>query len=414
MRIGGIIEGFYGPPWSHRQRLDWIERLDGWSMTHYVWAAKLEPRHRGPGWVEPFTADELEQFAELAAHRPAVALAVGLTPGRDATAEQMITKLSPAVAAGARVVVLSVDDLPALDAGFTHRDLAHALQAALGCGVWIVPTHYAGSCSSQYLDALCDGLDPSIEVMWTGEHVVNETITVEQADARARATGRAPLLWDNTPVNDAVMRDALHLGPLTGREPGLRSACSGVLWNPMEFAVASLPTLASAAAWWRGDDPLTAWTEAVRSLGTGAERLAAATAFAGDGHWPVGPPTLAWWQQMLAELPTDAVAAGLDPGTQPWIDAAREGAAIAVDAVTVAEQFDSGAPIKALMVFGLAVRWRTWRRRDVLTFGAGPRIRPVAGQDSNGAFVIRAGTIELGSSLVDDAVSALLERFPTD
>jgi hypothetical protein len=50
----------------------------------------------------------------------------------------------------------------------------------------------------------------------------------------------------------------------------------------------------------------------------------------------------------------------------------------------------------------------------VLTFGAGPRIRPIAGQDSNGAFVIQAGTVDSRSSLVDDAVLALVERFPTD
>ena len=46
MRISGVIEGFYGPPWTHEQRIDWIDRLAGWGMTHYVWAAKAEPRHR--------------------------------------------------------------------------------------------------------------------------------------------------------------------------------------------------------------------------------------------------------------------------------------------------------------------------------------------------------------------------------
>ena len=83
MRIRGVIEGFYGPPWSHAERLTWFDRLAEAGATHYVWAAKAEPRHRDD-WRAPFTAGELTEFAELAARAPGVALAIGLTPGPDA------------------------------------------------------------------------------------------------------------------------------------------------------------------------------------------------------------------------------------------------------------------------------------------------------------------------------------------
>ena len=65
MTISGVIEGFYGPPWTHDDRLAWIDRLCTWGMTHYVWAAKQEPRHRDD-WAAPFTDDELVGFGELA------------------------------------------------------------------------------------------------------------------------------------------------------------------------------------------------------------------------------------------------------------------------------------------------------------------------------------------------------------
>ncbi|MFN6120351.1 MAG: beta-N-acetylglucosaminidase domain-containing protein, partial [Actinomycetes bacterium] len=108
MRITGVVEVFYGAPWSHQQRLDWIDRLHRWGMTHYVWAAKEEPRHRDD-WREPFTDAELDGFAELARHRTGVDLAVGLTPGPEAIADDVVAKLGPAVDAGAAVVVLSCD-----------------------------------------------------------------------------------------------------------------------------------------------------------------------------------------------------------------------------------------------------------------------------------------------------------------
>ena len=57
---------------------------------------------------------------------------------------------------------------------------------------------------------------------WTGDDRRVRRITTDQAGARADSLGgRAPFLWDNYPVNDAVMADRLFLGPLRG--PGLRS-----------------------------------------------------------------------------------------------------------------------------------------------------------------------------------------------
>lgn len=408
MRIRGVIEGFYGPPWPHQQRLGWIDRLDTWGMTHYVWAAKAEPRHRDD-WRAPFTPDELRQFSELARRRAGVALGVGLTPGPGATAPEVVDKLAPAVGAGASVIVLSCDDLPALDDGAAHRDLAHRLVAELRCPVWIVPTHYCGTEPSAYLSSLCRELDPAIEVMWTGRSVVNDRIDADDARRWTTHTGRLPLLWDNTPVNDAVMDDALHLGPLAGRDPALRDHCAGVLWNPMEHPLASTATIASAAAWCAGQDPVAAWLDHVGSRGWWG--LAVSTAFAGDPHWAGDDPDRASWEALLAALPERAAQAGLDEAVQPWIDAAREGARIAVDAHRLAERLAGGTAGTAtsLRLLGLAARWRHWRRAPVLTHGAGPRLRPVLTQDGRGEFVATSGAVTNGRSSVDAAVARVLE-----
>lgn len=391
MGIYGVIEGFYGPPWTHEQRTTWIDLLTEFGMTHYVWAAKQEPRHRDQ-WRDPFTDDELREFSELASRSATVDLGVALTPGPDASAADVVGKLAPAVAAGASFVVLSCDDMPSLNAGAEHRVLVHTLADRLDVPAWIVPTHYCGTVGSPYLESLCAGLSADVEVMWTGQHVVNDRITADEALRWTELVGRPPMVWDNTPVNDAMMHDALHLGPLAGRDPGLRDAVRGVLWNPMESALASTATLASAAAWARGDDAWAAWETWVRPRGW--YDLAVATAFPSDPHWAGrGAATLFddadWWRATRDGLPGDLAAVGLDIGVARWSEAAVEGASLAIDALDAqsrARVRGSGTGT-SLRAAGLAARWSAWTRRDASTFGSGMRRRPVFTQDHRGQFV---------------------------
>ena len=399
--ISGIIEGFYGPPWSHEARLDFLDFLAEHGGNTYVWAAKLEPRHREL-WAEPFTSDELTQFYELASHQESVQVLIGLTPGSDATSEQLINKMRPVIEIGCHGVVLSFDDLPVLDAATKHRDLANELIEELETQVWLVPTHYAGTTSSPYLEKLFDGLHEDVLVMWTGVHVVNDSITARDAQLRtAVCHNRKPLLWDNTPVNDAIMSESLHLGPYASREITMHDEISGLLLNPMEFALASRPTIASALAWLQGGDALSAWETYVATHGL--TEIASATAFPDDPHWPGARPSDEWWQSVADMQPED-----LDVGCQPWIDAAKQGAALVLSArKLIAEPGDS--ELSVLGRFHLAVKWRTWKRLPVLTFGAGPRIRPVVTNDEKGKFAYRNGTVISTTSLVDDEVMRCLQ-----
>ena len=401
-RVLGVIEGFYGTPWSHTDRLSCIDFLARHGWNTYVWAAKLEPRHREK-WNEPFTSDELAQFAELSRRSGAVRVAVGLTPGDSAPAADVIAKLAPAVSAGCSVVVLCFDDLPVLHAAQQHRALAHAVRESLGRPVWVVPTHYAGTEGSEYLSALCDGLHPDIEVMWTGNTVVTDSITVHDARQRMSVTGgRAPLVWDNTPVNDARMRGHLHMGPFNGREQGLVDACSGFLLNPMEEFSASLPTLASAVAWSNGGDAVEAWGSYVDAQGL--RRLAEATSYRGDAHWPGEQPSREWWESVL-QTETD------DPQLAPWVEAVHEGARLALAAMSVLESSDTFTDRDRNVALFQLMGWGQHRARTHRTFGAGPRVRPVASQDGNGRFVLRAESVQESESLVDRLVSAALQRL---
>ena len=396
--IAGVIEGFYGPPWSLDDRLHCVDRIAEWGGNWYVWAAKSEPRHR-EFWSDPFTVDELADFAAIAT-RSSVGLSVGLTPGESATSLDVTTKLRPSIEAGARGVTLCFDDLPALGAGRRHREIANDVLGSFGVNVWLVPTHYAGSQRSAYLDELCDGLDERILVMWTGGHVVSDRISAAEAAQRAVATGgRAPLLWDNTPVNDALMSEALHLGPYSGRDDDLRDVVSGVLINPMQFERASMPTLCSALAWCAGRDPLAAWSRHVDAHGL--RTLAEATAFPDDEHWPGARPSTEWWSA-VAQLTND------DPSIEPWAATAREGASLVVRANALADDPPTDPQQRAMALIGLSMAWRSWRRSTHLVFGSGPRIRPVLTNDSTGCFVWNRASFQDHASLVDDVLSRVI------
>ena len=399
-RILGIIEGFYGEPYSHDVRLMMIDHIGHWGWNSYVWAAKSEPRHREL-WDQPFTQEELQQFAELSARHAGVKFVIGLTPGSGATNDQVIEKLRPAITAGATAVALCFDDLPVLNAALDHQRIAHAVRDALQIPIWITPTHYAGLTSSPYLDALCDGLGDDIEVMWTGNYVVNDTISVKDAVARRTATGgRAPLVWDNVPVNDAFMRVHLHLGPLQGREQGLQDVCSGFLWNPMVEPHASMLMLETAAAWWRGEDAQAAWGTAVDR--DGWRCLAEATAYRGDLHWPGESPSRTWWES-VRDMPD------MKDEVMPWVHAARSGARVALAALAVIEEDVTNLSQEELSrLMRPLMDWHTHRIASALTFGRGPRQRPMATQNDHGKFVFRPGTITESESLVDTLVHKAL------
>ena len=162
-------------------------------------------------------------------------------------------------------------------------------------------------------------------IAWTGRLVVNDEITAEDARARAAAVGgRRPLLWDNYPVNDAVMEDCLFMGPLRGRSTDLVAELGGWIANPMVQPQASMLPLASVAALLRGDDPATVWEREATALGLRAFaeacdgevplRLAEDVAAGVDG---AAEAMGGWLDDALASVPTTEPLAG---EVTPWIE----------------------------------------------------------------------------------------------
>lgn len=325
--LRGVIEGFYGPPWTHSARLDAIEFLAPRGMNAYVYAPKDDPRHR-ERWRDPYDAAALRTFRSLASSCEGAGVTFGfaISPGldieysSDSDRRALLDKLVPMVDAGTTWLVLAVDDIP-------NRPGLASEQAALVEWLvdrvggraedvrWsLVPTEYVGTRPSPYLSTLSKALPATVDVCWTGPTVCSPTVTVADARAWHEAIGDRPLLlWDNYPVNDAVMERELHLGPYRGRDAALGDVLDGVLCNPMLQARASLVALATAAAYFEdpaGYDEHDAWERAIADVGgRHAPALRALARACCDG--PLAEPEeLPAWRLVdeLAETPSDATA----------------------------------------------------------------------------------------------------------
>jgi hyaluronoglucosaminidase len=289
----GVVEGYYGPPYTKAERLWCIDRLGEWGMNVYVVAPKDDPLGRDE-WRTPYDPDAMNDFRELVARGVEAGVRVGfaISPGLSieyasgSDVATLMQKLDAFVQIGARFLCLALDDVSSrlthaadrtryASLAEAHVDLATRVHAQLppDATLWIVPTDYAGTDTSAYLQTLGAGLPAKIEVGWTGRSVVSPEIRCEEAARRAAVLGRRLLVWDNVPVHDGPMRTSLHLGPYAGRDPDLAEHVSGLLLNPMELAHASAVTLRTAAEYMRdphGYQPEAAWRRAVYAVGAGA------------------------------------------------------------------------------------------------------------------------------------------------
>ena len=429
--IAGIIEGFYGRPWSWDERATVMRFCHERGMRHYVYAPKDDPKHRAE-WRVPYDSETLDGFARLASEGT-LRVGFGISPGLsidygswDDRAD-LARKIDQVVGVGVDLVCLALDDIPfgGREQGVAHADLTKWLREHLGdrASLLLVPTEYVGTAPTPYLDALAAGVPADVPIAWTGRYVVNGTITVADAEARAAALGdRQPLVWDNYPVNDGIMTDRLHLGPLWGRDAGLSERCCGYLANPLVQPRATLLPLASVAAWLSGGDPVSAWAAEAEAMGMRV------FAEACDGSVPnaLAERAIEWiddprgWNDAAAPLRSwleDAArcaAPGLEGEADRWLDQVHTEARLGLDAVRLvdlAHEERFGAAIE--LAFTVGVLWAAARRSDVSVMGTRFGLQPALGQRPDGTWSFGAESVIEDANATDALVRAALRELAT-
>jgi hyaluronoglucosaminidase len=278
MRHRGAIEGFYGSPWTHAERLDQLAFYGRFKLNTYVYAPKDDPYHRDR-WRDRYPGelvDELRSLVEAAAANHvrftfAVSPGVSICYSDPADTEALTAKLDAVYGLGVRAFSIALDDIdhtrwncdadgdrygvPSTEAAARAQvDLLNGLQRGFVVDhdgvqpLQMVPTEYRNTDDSPYRRVVREQLDEAVEVMWTGPFVVPAEITVAQAEEAAAVFGRPTFVWDNTPVNDFPATEGrLVLAPYARRGPGLSPHVTGIVLNPMNQAAASKVQLIGGA-----------------------------------------------------------------------------------------------------------------------------------------------------------------------
>ena len=302
--VRGVIEGFYGPPWSHAQRLDLLPFLAARGMNTFVYGPKDDPLVRAR-WREPYADDNWQRLASLveASASNGLTFVYCISPGlsieysSDADVAALLAKLESVAALGVSHFGLLLDDIPlelqhAADRA-AYRDLvaAHASlveRVAAGLGrerrLIVCPTLYWGRGDEDGIAPFGRAVDPAIDLLWTGRAICSLSLELEDAERFEASTGHKPLYWDNYPVNDVAMTWELHIGPYRRRDPLLHRASRGVIANAMSLYEASkipIATIADYLADPEGYEPEASWAKAIRDV-TGDDADAEAFALFAD------------------------------------------------------------------------------------------------------------------------------------
>lgn len=286
----GIVEGFYGAPWSHEERLDMVRFGGEVGFNTFFYAPKDDPYHRSR-WREPYPEQELTRFRELflQAQQAGQTFYYAISPGlsieysSDEDYDALIAKIDAMMEQGVRHFALFVDDVPeqlahAADRarfdnlGEAHVHLINRLHEDLqqrGADLIVCPTTYTDAWGDRdYIRILGEGVPQEVPIFWTGVDVAVERITTAEARNWGRIMSRKPLIWDNFPVNDY---DAWrpYIGPLRGRSPELADVTRGLIANPMVEPYLSMVPLYTVAEFVKNPyeyDPDASWLRALDFL----------------------------------------------------------------------------------------------------------------------------------------------------
>lgn len=298
MPYRGTIEGFYGTPWSHENRLNQIDFYGKMKMNTYIYAPKDDPYHREK-WKEPYPADKLSQLQELVnkCKENHVDFNFAISPGltirfsSDEDFQLLVNKAQAMWDLGVRTFSILLDDInPNLkdpkDIEMFGNDVnpSAAAQAYLltrfqkefiekhpGANpLETVPTEYYVAKHTPYLDRMAELTDSNVVFMWTGPAVVPAAISSGQAKTIKEVMKHDVLIWYNYPVND-YCRNQLLMGPETGLDTQLSdNGIVGIISNPMNEAEASkIPVFTIADYNWnpKAYNAEDSWIRAMKNFG---------------------------------------------------------------------------------------------------------------------------------------------------
>lgn len=284
IRYRGVVEGFYGTPWSYEDRISQLRFYGKFKMNTYIYGPKDDPYHSSPNWRLPYPEKEAAQLRNLVkiAKENKVDFMWAIHPGKDIKWNDedrslLLAKFENMYQLGVRSFAVFFDDITGegtnpsrqaellnyLDESFVRvkKDISQLIMC---------PTIYNRGWSKSkkdYLPTLGKELNPNVQIMWTGDHVVTD-ITKEGLQWVNRQINRPAYVWWNFPVTDFA-RDHIVMGEIYGMDKSIKKDMSGFMSNPMEHAEASKVAIYGIASytWNMTDyDSKQAWEDVLKEL----------------------------------------------------------------------------------------------------------------------------------------------------
>lgn len=271
----GIIEGFFGTPWSMESRTAFIRRLPPMGLNFYIYAPKNDSCLRSC-WHREFSGDYLESLIKLAnvTKSSGLKFGIGFSP-LGATADPdvflplfrkqvsvLVSELSPYYFA------LLFDDMKISlehEGAVQNRFIRECLEILKPLGIRLITcsSFYTtdpilekvfGKMPECYYGDLLRDIPSDVDFFWTGPKVISTEYGADDLKTACGLLGRKPFIWDNYPVNDGrKASDYLYLGPFANRNEILSHA-AGIAVNPMKQTFLNLFPLASLGRALRTND----------------------------------------------------------------------------------------------------------------------------------------------------------------
>jgi hyaluronoglucosaminidase len=249
----GIVEGFYGRQWDWLSRRSYADFLLQQELNTYLYCPKGDQYLRKE-WRHDWPAAVTAELNETARHFRERGLnwGVGLSPyalyrnysrAEKALLQQKVVRIN---ALGGNILAVLFDDMPGDCADLAARQgeiVADVMAWSEAQYLLVCPTYYSydpvleryfGPRPADYWQQLGAVLPAEVGIFWTGNEVCSAAINCSDISVITASLGRAPVLWDNYPVNDGEKASGfLHLQPLPDRERQLQRQLGGHLCNPM-------------------------------------------------------------------------------------------------------------------------------------------------------------------------------------
>lgn len=282
----GVVEGFYGEPWSHPVRLSLIDFYGRNKMNVYLYGPKDDPYHSSPNWRLPYPEEQANKIKELveACNRNYVEFVWAIHPGKDIKWDEedyqnLLRKFNAMYDLGVRSFSIFFDDIkgegtrPSKQVALLNR-LNKDFVKAKGdvANLSVCPTDYsrlwANPSPEGSLAIYGRTLDPDIDVMYTGDVVCSDLTKDTMAFLNSRIQ-RPGFYWWNFPVND-YCRQFILQGPVYGLDTGLtENEVAAFVSNPMEHGEASKLALYGVADYcWNiaAYNPIDNWERALAMM----------------------------------------------------------------------------------------------------------------------------------------------------